>query len=78
MVQIMKQIVPNFSPDRILLDFEIAAMNAFREEKPEEQISGCFFHSEKQMLIKFLPALAFVPVNEVPVVFSMLVLILAK
>ena len=75
-----------FCPRKILLDFEMAAMNAFVAEFPQAQISGCFFHLSQsvirkvgdlglkrqfdldkdfQILVKSLPALSFVPLNEV-------------
>lgn len=42
MVQNIKTILPNSNPRTILLDFETAAMNAFSNEFPNSEISGCY------------------------------------
>ena len=41
-----------FSPTRILLDFEAAAINAFGAEFPHAIVSGCFFHLAQSVLRK--------------------------
>ncbi|XP_042913268.2 uncharacterized protein [Parasteatoda tepidariorum] len=33
-----------FSPENAMLDFELAAINALREEVPNVSVKGCFFH----------------------------------
>ena len=33
-----------WSPNKVLMDFEMAMMNAFREELPGIRIIGCYFH----------------------------------
>lgn len=40
----LKVLIPSAAPSRILLDFEAAAMNAFREAYPNAQVTGCYFH----------------------------------
>jgi len=40
----VKELVPNASPTRILVDFESAAMNAFKDAFPGTDITGCYFH----------------------------------
>ncbi len=83
---ILKDLLPEASPGKILLDFEKAALNSFRVEFPDSHISGCFFHLSQSvirkvntlglkrkfeeeidfsMLVKSLPALAFVPPEDV-------------
>ena len=37
-------LIPNAAPELIILDFEIAAQNAFHYVFPNANISGCFFH----------------------------------
>lgn len=41
---VMKELIPNASPNKILTDFESAAMNAFRDAYPSANICGCYFH----------------------------------
>jgi hypothetical protein len=40
----LKQMWPEFSPDSISVDFEIAIHQALRAEFPEANINGCLFH----------------------------------
>ena len=44
MVQILANLLPDANPEKILLDFEVAAHNAFRAVYRNTSISGCFFH----------------------------------
>ncbi|XP_055639888.1 uncharacterized protein LOC129777565 isoform X1 [Toxorhynchites rutilus septentrionalis] len=44
MFNILKRLVPDMAPERILLDFEKACMNAARIVFPETEIKGCYFH----------------------------------
>ena len=83
--------VPNAAPERILVDFEKAAMNAFALCFPTASISGCYFHlcqsfqrkittsglkSEYDrnynlaLALKQIPAIAFVPVQDVEAAFE--------
>lgn len=45
----IRQIWPNFTPDRISIDFEIAAMNAAKTNFPQCQMDGCLFHFSKNI-----------------------------
>ena len=44
LLNVVKELVPNASPTRILVDFESAAMNAFRDAFPGTDVTGCYFH----------------------------------
>ena len=44
MFNILRDLVPNADPDIILLDFELAARNAFKDIFPRTEVDGCFFH----------------------------------
>ena len=50
--QALSEIVPNGKPQRIMMDFEKAAMNAFRDFYPTTQISGCYFHLRQSAMRK--------------------------
>ncbi|XP_076799793.1 uncharacterized protein LOC143444882 [Clavelina lepadiformis] len=52
MLQALRIIRPMAQPDKILLDFEIAAINAFRSEYPSATVSGCYFHLAQSVLRK--------------------------
>lgn len=42
---ILKQIQPRLKPTDVMVDFEMAAMNAIRENFHQEvEVHGCFFH----------------------------------
>ena len=41
---VVKDISENCVPSRILIDFEKAALNAFKEIYWESSVSGCYFH----------------------------------
>ena len=45
-------LIPEAEPDVILLDFEIAAMNAFRATFPNSTVTGCYFHLCQSVLKK--------------------------
>ena len=34
----------SWMPDRVVTDFEVAAMNAIRAELPAVRVNGCYFH----------------------------------
>ena len=91
MLTAVKDIIPEAAPDVILLDFEIAAMDAFRCAYPNSTVSGCYFHlcqsvlrktqevglrqlydmdDEVRGMIRCLPALAHVPVDDVQGAFD--------
>lgn len=40
----LRAMYPEFRPETVMSDFEVAAMNAFRGAYPESSITGCFFH----------------------------------
>ena len=42
MFDILRDLVPNSDPDIILLDFELAARNAFKDIFPRTEADGCF------------------------------------
>lgn len=86
MLNAVRSLVPNATPQVILTDFEKAAMDAFRDAYQTTEISGCYFHLCQSVLrkvselglrpaydtddplrcfIRCLPALAFVPLEEV-------------
>ena len=44
LVEAVKSLIPGASPNRILLDFESAAMGAFRDGFGDSIITGCYFH----------------------------------
>ena len=44
MLQILKSIVPSLNPQKVLVDFEKACMNAIHLEFPDTEIKGCYFH----------------------------------
>lgn len=52
LLAIVKELIPQAAPHTILLDFEIAAMNAFRDAYPHAEISGCYFHLSQSVLRK--------------------------
>ena len=93
MIQALKELVPDARPEKILLDFEMAAINAFKAEFPASNVTCCYFHlaqaiirkvgevglkvrfeteEEFQMLVKSLPALSFIPVDELTERFEQL------
>lgn len=47
--RMLLEIAPNMQPTRILCDFEIAAVSAFRERFPNATICGCYFHLAQNM-----------------------------
>lgn len=90
----LRDIVPFAKPKTVLVDFERAAMNAFRTAYPDARITGCYFHlcqsvirkvnevglktayetdNEVRGYVRCLPALAFVPVEDVLEAFELLV-----
>lgn len=49
MLQMLKELDPSLAPNHISCDFELAAVNAFRDAFPTANLSGCFFHLVKNI-----------------------------
>ena len=43
---------PDCKPDKVLLDFEIAPINAFQKHHPASMLSGCYFHITQNFVRK--------------------------
>lgn len=52
MFRVLKGLVPNMSPQKLLLDFERACMNAARSSFPEAEVKGCYFHLCQSLIRK--------------------------
>lgn len=52
MLVILKSLAPSSAPERILVDFEIAAMLSFQSAFHSAEIKGCFFHLNQSILRK--------------------------
>ena len=52
MIDILKIIAPFVAPQKVLVDFEQAAANAYTSAFPQAHIKGCFFHSSQSILRK--------------------------
>ena len=50
--QALLQLIPNANPERIMMDFEKAAVNVFSTTFPAAQITGCYFHLSQSVLRK--------------------------
>lgn len=46
----LKRDQPDYSPDQINIDFELAAMNAAKEVFPETKIQYCYFHLKQSVI----------------------------
>ena len=44
LTQALLQLIPNADPERIMMDFEKAAVNAFSTTFPAAQVTACYFH----------------------------------
>ena len=42
-LEIFMSLFPNAAPDKVVMNFELAAMKAFEKALPKTTISGCFF-----------------------------------
>ena len=51
-LDILLSLLPNAAPDKVLIDFELAAMKAFEKALPNANISGCFFHLSQNFIRK--------------------------
>lgn len=49
---VLKQLIPTAAPHRILVDFESAAINSFRQAYPNSDVTGCYFHLCQSVLRK--------------------------
>lgn len=47
--QLIKELRPGMDPKSIATDFEQAELNAIRQEWPNSEIHGCFFHLNQSM-----------------------------
>lgn len=47
MFRLILDVIPEWKPQKINLDFEAAAISALREVFPAAEINGCFFHMKK-------------------------------
>lgn len=45
--QLIRKAVPEWNPETVNVDFEMAAVSAIREVLPSAHIRGCFFHMKK-------------------------------
>ena len=52
MMQIVKQLISTANLLKVLTDFELIAINAFREEFPEAELSGCYFRLSQSIVRK--------------------------
>ena len=51
-LDILLSLLPNAAPDKVLIDFELAAMKGFEKTLPNATISGCFFHQSQNYIRK--------------------------
>ena len=51
-LDILLSLLPNAAPDKVLIDFELAAMKAFEKALPNATIAGCFFHLSQKFIRK--------------------------
>ena len=49
MLRALKDIIPDASPDKVLVDFESAAINAFAEVFDSSTLKGCLFHQGQSL-----------------------------
>ena len=68
MLQALKQAVPSFTPEFIIIDFKAAMIDAILQEFPGACLSGCHFHFKQVGTHVFV--LSFLPVLTVLSVFS--------
>ena len=52
-MDIIKRSCPNFAPESVMLDFEIAERSAIKELFPGTELRGCFFHWKQCLIRKF-------------------------
>lgn len=94
LLQQLKIMQPGLQPNNLMLDFELAAIQAFENEFPNLEKTGCFFHLSQSVWrkvqneglkvqyqgdhefarwVRMIPALAFVPPQNVESSFEELV-----
>lgn len=52
LMEIVQILMPQASPEVILTDFEMAAMNALRDAYPRARVTGCYFHLTQSVIRK--------------------------
>ena len=52
LLRVLKDLIPDSSPRRILTDFESAAMNAFKDAYVNAEVRGCYFHLYQSVIRK--------------------------
>jgi len=66
----LKSLVSNLTPQRIMVDFEMAFISAYKDEFPTTEIKGCFFHF-KQCLWRKIQSCGLKKMYDDDVEFSM-------
>ncbi|CAF4625181.1 unnamed protein product, partial [Didymodactylos carnosus] len=69
MINEIVELVPTWNPQRIMMDFEKAAMNVFGGSFPGVELSGCFFHLS-QNILRFLQTHGFKQDFETDITFA--------
>lgn len=54
MLSVLKRLIPGLSPNVIVTDFELAAINAFQNAFPAAHLSGCLFHMGQNIQKKLI------------------------
>ena len=49
----LENFTPDCKHDKVLLDFEIAPINAFQKHDPASMLPGCYFHLTQNFVRKF-------------------------
>ena len=44
LLQVVKRLAPGFNPNSVMLDFEMANIQAIKDVCPDTHLRGCFFH----------------------------------
>lgn len=57
------KVAPNWSPIRVMMDFEQASINAFKRKFPSVALSGCYFHLRQSIHRKIQVPKPFYPKN---------------
>ncbi|XP_028967131.1 uncharacterized protein LOC108864184 [Galendromus occidentalis] len=53
-LELVREARPQFSPDKVSVDFELGLVNAFRTTFPNAEMNGCLFHLVKNMKGKLM------------------------
>ena len=51
-LDILLSLLPNAAPDKVLIDFELAAIKAFKKALPNATVSGCLLHLSQNFIRK--------------------------